>query len=259
MTKEELIRTGQDLVAGAQRIVFVTGAGISTAAGIPDFRGPNGLWTKNPKAERLAHIDHYLNDPEVRELAWQARLSSAAWEARPTAAHRAITAVHERRQMLALVTQNVDGLHQAAGTPADGVIEVHGTMHWSICWTCGDRLAMSETLRRVVAGEPDPDCLVCRAAGRNGILKSDTISFGQNLVPEVIDRAFRVAADCDLLIAVGSTLQVYPVAGVVPEARRHGASVIIVNGAETGMDTVANLVIRDDIQAVLPHLLSVEG
>ena len=253
------IEQGQDLVAAAQRIVFVTGAGISTAAGIPDFRGPNGLWTKNPKAEKLAHIDHYVNDPEVRELAWQARLSSAAWEARPTVAHRCITAVHERGQMRALVTQNVDGLHQAAGTPDDRVIEVHGTMHWSICWTCNDRLPMADTLKRVVAGEVDPDCLVCRAAGRRGILKSDTISFGQQLVPEVIERAFTAAAGCDLLIAVGSTLQVYPVAGVVPEAKEHGAKVIIVNGGATGMDSIADVIIQADIQETLPRLLSVAG
>lgn len=259
MSASVAIEQGQDLVAAARRIVFVTGAGISTAAGIPDFRGPNGLWTKNPKAEKLAHIDHYLNDPEVRELAWQARLSSAAWEARPTDAHRAITEVHARGQAVGLVTQNVDGLHQAAGTPAADVIEVHGTMHWSICWTCGHRLPMAETLKRVVAGEADPDCLECRAAGRHGILKSDTISFGQQLVPEVIDRAFRAAASCDLLIAVGSTLQVYPVAGVVPEAVRHGARVIIVNGAVTGMDSLASVILRDDIQAVLPQLLAVSG
>ncbi len=259
MTTNNNIEQGQDLVAAAQRIVFVTGAGISTAAGIPDFRGPNGLWTKNPKAEKLAHIDYYVNDPEVRELAWQARLSSAAWEARPTVAHRAITAVHERGQMFALVTQNVDGLHQAAGTPDDRVIEVHGTMHWSICWTCNHRLPMSETLQRVVVGETDPDCLICREAGRSGILKSDTISFGQQLVPEVIERAFRAAASCDLLIAVGSTLQVYPAAKVVPEAKEHGARVIIVNGGATGMDSIADVIIRDDIQDALPQLLAVAG
>lgn len=252
----EAIERVQDWVAAADRVVVMTGAGISTDSGIPDFRGPKGVWTTNPKAEKMATLQHYLGDPEVRRLAWQNRLRSAAWEARPNAGHAAVVALQDRGQLHAVVTQNVDGLHQLAGVRAESVIEVHGTMRWTICWTCGDRLPMEVTLQRVVAGEEDPDCLVCREAGREGILKSDTISFGQSLVPEVIDRAFAVARECDLLIAVGSTLQVYPVAGVVPEARNHGARIVILNAQETGMDHVAHEVLRGSISELLPVVLS---
>jgi NAD-dependent deacetylase len=243
----------QDWVAAADRIVVLTGAGISTDSGIPDFRGPQGLWTKNPKAEKMATLQHYLADPEVRRLAWQNRLGSAAWEARPNRGHTSIVALQQRGQLAAVVTQNVDGLHQLAGVRPDLVVEVHGTMHWTICWSCGDRRPMAETLMRVRAGEEDPPCRLC-----NGILKSDTISFGQNLVPEVIDRAFQVARECDLLLAVGSTLQVYPVAGVVPEAKRAGARIVILNAQETGMDHLADAVLRGGISELLPRLLSVD-
>ncbi len=247
----------QDLVAAADRVVVLTGAGISTDSGIPDFRGPKGVWTQNPKAEKMATLQHYLGDPEVRILAWQSRLRSVAWEARPNAGHASIVALQERGQLHGLITQNVDGLHQLAGVRAEAVIEVHGTMHWTICWTCRDRRPMAETLTRVVSGDPDPGCLVCAAEGRSGILKSDTISFGQNLVPEVIDRAFEVARECDLMLAVGSTLKVYPVAGVVPEAKQAGAKVVIVNAEETGMDHYADVVLRGGISEILPVVLSV--
>lgn len=247
----------QDLVAESDRIVVLTGAGISTDAGIPDFRGPNGLWTKNPKAEKMSNIEYYLNDPEVREVAWQTRLQSVAWEARPTLGHTAIVALRERGQLHAVITQNVDGLHQMAGLDDTDVIEVHGTMHYSRCWHCQDRLPMAETLVRVRNGETDPECLRCRANGRRGILKSDTISFGQSLIPEVIDRAFQVARECDLLVAVGSTLAVYPVAGVVPEAKRHGARVVIVNQGRTEMDALADERIEAGISVTLPLIFSV--
>ena len=258
MTSErDVIARLQDLVAAADRIVVLTGAGISTDAGIPDFRGPNGLWTRNPKAERMANINHYLADPEVRELAWQSRLESAAWEARPTPGHTAIAALQARGQLHAVITQNVDGLHQMSGVDDDRIIEVHGTMHYSRCWECGERLPMAETLVRVRAGETDPECLSCRQVGRRGILKSDTISFGQSLVPEVIDRAFRVARECDLLIAVGTTLAVYPVAGVVPEAKRSGAKIVIVNQGKTEMDDQADVLLNAGISETLPVIFSI--
>ena len=244
-----------DLVARSNRIVVLTGAGISTDSGIPDFRGPQGVWTKDPKAEKMATLQAYLGDPEVRERAWQTRLRSSTWEARPNPGHFSIVALQERGQLHGLITQNVDGLHQRAGVRDDLVIEVHGTMHWTRCWTCQERLPMADALRRVAAGETDPDCLACRQSGRHGILKSDTISFGQSLVPEVIDRAFEAARTCDLLIAVGSTLQVYPVAGVVPEARRAGATVVIVNAQETGMDDQAHVILRGSIGEILPRAL----
>jgi NAD-dependent deacetylase len=249
------IALAQDLLADADRVAVLTGAGISTDSGIPDFRGPQGLWTRNPKAERLASLDHYLNDPEVRQLAWRTRLDSAAWEARPNAGHLALLALQQRGQLHGLITQNVDGLHQRAGIDPARVVEVHGTMHRSMCWTCGDRRDMADTLQRVVAGEVDPDCLVCRVEGRHGILKSDTISFGQALEPAVIERAFEIVRTSDVLLAVGSTLQVYPVAGVVPEAARHGSRIIILNAEPTQMDHYATVVLRGGISQVLPAIL----
>jgi len=237
-------------LAAAERVVVLTGAGISTASGIPDFRGPNGVWTRNPAAEKASTLQHYLADAEVRRAAWQSRLHSPAWTAEPNAGHRAIVELERRGRLLAVVTQNIDELHQRAGTSPERVIEVHGTMRWTRCWSCGDRRPMREALERVLAGEDDPPCLVC-----GGIQKSDTISFGQPLVPEVIDRAMAAAASCDVLLAVGSTLSVYPAANCVPIARRAGASVAIVNGSETEMDHVAHVVLRGDISEVLTELV----
>jgi NAD-dependent deacetylase len=243
------IDIARDWVTSAERIVVLTGAGISTDSGIPDFRGPKGLWTTNPKAEKMSSLQHYLADPEVRQLAWQSRLDSPAWSARPNSGHAAVAGLERTGHLHAVITQNVDGLHQIAGNSPERVIEVHGTMRWAICWACAKRWPMPEILDRVRAGELDPDCEVC-----GGIIKSDTISFGQNLVPEVIDRAFRVSAECDLMLAIGSTLQVFPVAGCVPAATKAGARVVIVNGDPTGMDDVADLVLRGSIGEILPAI-----
>lgn len=243
-------------ITDATQITVLTGAGISTDSGIPDFRGPNGVWTKNPGAEKMATIEHYLADPDVRRNAWQVRISSPAWDAVPNSGHRSIVELERRGQLQAVVTQNIDGLHQMAGNDPDHVIEVHGTIWYSRCWTCRDRRPMAETLDRVRAGEADPPCLVCRVAGRDGILKSDTISFGQSLVPEVIDRAMRVSQACDLLLAVGSTLGVYPAANCVPRAKSAGARVVIVNGGPTEMDAIADAVLQGSIGDILPALIA---
>jgi NAD-dependent deacetylase len=235
----------------AHRVVVLTGAGISTDSGIPDFRGPNGVWTKNPEAEKAATIQHYLADPDVRVRAWQTRLSSPAWQAQPNAGHRALVELERRGKLLAIVTQNVDELHQRAGSSPQHVVEVHGTMFRTKCWSCEDERPMEETLERVRAGEDDPSCLVC-----GGILKSATISFGQALVPEVIERALGVAEEADLVLAVGSSLQVYPVANIVPRARFCGARVVIVNAEPTAFDHVADAVLRGSISEILPAITS---
>jgi NAD-dependent deacetylase len=239
----------------ASRITVLTGAGISTDSGIPDFRGPNGLWTKNPQAEKAATLQHYLESAEVRRFAWQNRLNSAAWTAEPNAGHRQLVEIERRGQLVKLVTQNIDELHQRAGHARENVLEVHGTMHWSICWNCGDRQPMLETLQRVRSGEDDPDCLICRSRGKHGVLKSATISFGQALVPEVIDAALQAAQDADVLLAVGTSLQVYPVANMVPRARSVGAKVIIVNGEPTKLDHYADVVLVGSISEILPDLI----
>lgn len=233
----------------AQRIVVMTGAGISTDSGIPDFRGPKGVWTLNPKAERMSDIRYYVADPEVRRLSWQSRLAHPAWTANPNPGHLALAELERRGRLHALITQNIDGLHQRAGVPDERVIEVHGTLHRVICLSCGWRGPMQQTLDRVRAGEEDPQCLEC-----NGLLKSDTISFGQQLIPAVIERAMTVAGEGDLFIAIGTTLQVYPVAAAVPRALDAGARLVIVNAEATQFDDVADAVVRLPIGEVLPGL-----
>jgi NAD-dependent deacetylase len=230
----------------AARIVALTGAGISTESGIPDFRGPQGVWTTNPKAERLSNIHYYMSDPDVRKLAWQHRLVHPAWQAVPNAGHDALAALERAGKLHALITQNIDGLHQRAGNTSGKVIEVHGTVHEYMCMGCGDRGPMQAVLNRVRAGEEDPPCKDC-----GGILKSATISFGQSLVSEVIERAMQAAAEADLLLAIGSTLQVYPVASVVPCAKAAGARVVIVNAEPTRFDDIADIVIQRGIGDVL--------
>jgi NAD-dependent deacetylase len=245
-----LIEEARSWVDKSRRVVVLTGAGISTDSGIPDFRGPQGLWTRNPLAEKMSNIHYYLADREVRKLSWQNRMASPAWTAKPNAGHLALVHLEQRKKLHALITQNIDELHQQAGNSPDKVIEVHGSMRRFMCWGCGMRGPMQLVLERVRAGEEDPACRDC-----GGILKSDTISFGQQLVPEVIDRAMQAAGEADVLVAVGSTLQVYPVAGAVDIARSAGAKVIIVNAQPTAYDEVADAVLPGSISEILPAVL----
>ncbi|MES4791977.1 MAG: NAD-dependent deacetylase [Chloroflexota bacterium] len=235
----------------AERVVVLTGAGISTDSGIPDFRGPDGIWTKNPEAEKTATLSAYLSDPEVRRRAWRSRLESPAWRAEPNAGHLAIVTLERRGKLHTLVTQNVDGLHHKAGSDPARIVEIHGTMREVVCLSCGDRRPMEHALERLRAGEDDPACLLC-----GGILKSATISFGQNLVPGDLVRAERAAAACDLFLAVGTSLTVYPVAGLVPLAKRSGARVVIVNAEPTPYDEIADVVLRGRISEVLPAVVA---
>jgi len=241
-------------VRQARRIVVLTGAGISTDSGIPDFRGPQGVWTKNPVAEKMSNIHYYLADPEVRKASWQNRLSSPAWRAKPNPGHLALVELERQRKLHALITQNIDELHQLAGNSAELVIEVHGSMRRFMCWGCGMRGAMERVLDRVRAGEEDPKCRDC-----GGILKSDTISFGQQLVPEVIDRAMRVAAEADLFFALGTSLQVYPIAGAFDLARSAGAKTVIMNAQPTPFDSEADAVLPGSISELLPMLIVNSG
>ena len=236
-------------VHASTRIVALTGAGISTESGIPDFRGPQGVWTKNPKAERLSDIRYYMSDPEVRRLAWQSRLEHPAWHAAPNAGHRALVELERRGTLRAVVTQNIDGLHQLAGHAPETVIEVHGTMRDVRCMACEWRGPMGPVLDRVRAGEDDPPCERC-----GGILKSATISFGQSLEPDVIARAMRAAERADLLIAIGTSLQVYPVAGAVPLAKSSGARAVIINAEPTPFDEIVDAVLREPVGEILPRI-----
>ncbi len=252
------VEAARRLVAASTRLVVLTGAGISTDSGIPDFRGPNGIWTKNPEAEKMATLQTYLADGDVRRRTWRHRLESPTWEARPNAGHRALVALEQRGVLHTLVTQNIDGLHQAAGSDPERVVEIHGTMREVLCMSCGARSPMPAVLERVRAGEDDPACTVT-VDGETcaGILKSATISFGQNLVVEDLVRAEQAARACDLLLAVGSTLSVYPAAGLVPAAHLSGAPVVIVNAEPTDYDAIAEVVVRGPISEVLPALVGV--
>jgi len=235
----------------AGRVTVLTGAGISTDSGIPDFRGPNGVWTRNPEAAKLVTLDAYVADPAVRQKAWRTRRDHPAWTAEPNAGHRALVELERTGRLHAIVTQNIDGLHQKAGSDAGRVIEVHGTISEVVCLDCADRNPMTHALDRVDAGEPDPACQRC-----GGILKSATVSFGQSLDGATIRRAFAAAAACDLFLAVGTSLQVYPVAGMVEIAGQAGAKTVIVNASPTPYDEYVDAVIREPIGDVLPALVA---
>jgi NAD-dependent deacetylase len=250
VTDADDIEQVRQWVAQATAVTVLTGAGISTDSGIPDFRGPQGVWTKDPTAEKTATLQHYLAEPEVRKRAWRNRLDSPAWSARPNDGHRALVALERQGKLHTLVTQNIDELHQQAGSDPAKVVEIHGTMRQVVCWSCGERAPMEAALERVRAGEDDPACRTC-----GGILKSATISFGQNLVPEDLERAERAAQACDLFLAVGSSLAVYPAASLVPIAKQAGARVVIVNGEATPYDAMADAALHGPISEVLPAIV----
>lgn len=246
----DAVDRARDLVQRSERIVVLTGAGISTDSGIADYRGPNGLWTKNPKAEQMSNIRSYLDDPEVRRLSWEHRLDSPIWEAQPNPGHLALVELELQGRLDTLVTQNVDGLHLLAGHDPERVVEIHGNARTVLCWDCGDSAPMERALERVRAGEADPPCKAC-----GGILKSATISFGQQLVADDLIKAERAAQRADLLLAIGSTLGVYPAAGLVPTALQSGAALVIVNADPTPYDAHADVVLYASISEVLPEIV----
>jgi len=247
---ERAVATARGWIDAARRIVVLTGAGISTDSGIPDFRGPQGLWTRNPEAEKMATLQHYVADPEVRRRAWRTRVESPMHDREPNDGHRALVTLERRGILDTLVTQNVDGLHLKAGSSPERVVEIHGTAREVVCLSCGERAAMERALARVRAGEVDPPCRSC-----GGILKSATISFGQGLVQADLERAGAAARRCDLMLAVGTKLSVYPIAGIVPGAKEAGARVVILNAEPTEMDSLADIILRGSISALLPRLM----
>lgn len=241
--------SARERIGAARKVGILTGAGISTDSGIPDFRGPQGVWTTSPSSARLFDYDTYMSDPDVRRQVWQLRRDNPAWDATPNAAHRALAMMDRAGRLSGLVTQNIDGLHQAAGMPAERVIEIHGTLHWVVCMACGLRTPTLEVLPRLAA-EPDPACLEC-----GGIQKVDTISFGQSLKTDVLEAAAMAAAECEVFLAIGTTLTVNPAAGLCDVALDHGAELIIVNAEPTPYDDQATAVVRDPITQALPALL----
>jgi len=244
-------RSDLDAVASwlrdSERLLVFTGAGISTESGIPDFRGPDGIWkTRDPLRYT---IQSYLADAEVRRESWQLRLSSPVDAAQPNDGHRAVVALEATGRVSAVVTQNIDGLHQAAGSR--NVVELHGTTREAGCLSRAMRLPMDVVLDRVREGDEDPHCEVC-----GGLLKAATISFGQALVEADVDRAMAYASACDVCLAVGSTLSVWPAAGVPLHAVRSGARLVIVNDGDTDLDEVASARIQGRAGVVLPALVA---
>ena len=236
--------------AGVRTVAVLTGAGISTDSGIPDFRGPSGIWTRDPAAEKMSTYQVYVSDPAVRQRSWQARLSHPAWTADPNAAHLALARLAVSPIDTTVITQNIDGLHQRAGTPADRVLELHGTMYAVVCVSCEARTSMSDALARVRAGEGDPQCADC-----GGILKSATVMFGQALDARVLTRAAAAAGSADLFLAVGSTLTVEPAASLCAVAAEAGARLVIVNRDPTPYDRLAAAVISHPIGEVVPKIV----
>ncbi|WP_050514437.1 Sir2 family NAD-dependent protein deacetylase [Streptomyces rimosus] len=232
-------------------VAILSGAGISTDSGIPDYRGPNGLWRRDPEAEKLVTYEYYMNDPEIRRRSWRMRQDSPALQARPNAAHEAVARLERFGVPVRVITQNVDGLHQLAGVPDRKVLELHGTARTVVCTRCHARAPMSEALERVAAGDPDPACTGC-----GGILKSATVMFGERLDPEVLGTAMGVAKAADVFIAVGTSLQVQPAASLAGLAAEHGARLIIVNAEPTPYDELAAETIRTPIGTALPDLLA---
>jgi NAD-dependent deacetylase len=247
---DDLERAG-GWVREAAAVTVMTGAGISTDSGIPDFRGPQGLWTKDPAAQALFTIDRYVADPEIRRRAWQERLHHPAWTAEPGPGHRALVELEGTDRLVAIATQNIDGLHQAAGSDPSRVLELHGTLHSAMCLSCDARTPMLVILDRVRAGEDDPACERC-----GGILKSATVSFGQSLDPRVLQASADAAASCEVFVAVGTSLQVMPAAGLCDVARQAGARLVIVNADPTPYDARAHAVVRTRIADALPRLVT---
>jgi NAD-dependent protein deacetylase/lipoamidase len=235
---------------GVRTVAVLTGAGISTDSGIPDFRGPQGVWTRNPAAEKMSTFQAYVADPEVRRRSWQARRAHPVWRAEPNAAHLALTDLAASTVETWVITQNIDGLHQKAGLPADRVVELHGTLFGAVCVGCGDRTAMDDVLARVAAGDDDPACKRC-----GGILKSATVMFGEMLDHAVFERAVRITGGCDLFIAVGSTLIVEPAASLCGIAVDVGAGLVVINRDPTPYDRLARAVIRAPISTALPRVV----
>ncbi|MFF2100399.1 NAD-dependent deacetylase [Streptomyces sp. NPDC058202] len=235
-------------------VAVLSGAGISTDSGIPDYRGPNGLWRQDPEAEKLVTYEYYMGDPEIRRRAWRMRRDSGALGAEPNGAHRAVAELERSGVPVRVITQNVDGLHQLAGVPARKVLELHGTARAVVCTACHERTPMEDALARVDAGEDDPGCLAC-----GGILKPATVLFGERLDPVVLGQAAAIAKACQVFIAVGSSLQVHPAAGLAGVAADHGARLVVVNAEATPYDEIADEVVREPIGSALPALLGALG
>jgi NAD-dependent deacetylase len=240
----------KSLLAQASRIVVFTGAGISTESGIPDFRSPGGIWTKYKPIE----FSDFLASEEMRRESWRRKFATDAVmsQAEPNAGHRAVARLVERGKASAVITQNVDGLHQKSGVPDARVIELHGNSTYAACLDCGERHSLDEIREIFADNECLPDCKAC-----GGIVKTATISFGQSMPELAMARAQDETLAADLFLVLGSSLVVYPAAAFPLIARKNGASLVIVNREPTDQDDVADLVLHTDIGPTLAAAVGV--
>jgi len=237
------------LVASAGRVVVFSGAGISTESGIPDFRSPGGVWTREDPSQFT--FDKFLNDPAVRRRSWERFQERASQTVEPNAAHRAIADLHSLGKLDCVITQNVDGLHQEAGVPEHLVLELHGNSRRVACLTCSRPYGREEILGRLASGDESPTCVAC-----DGLLKTTTISFGQAMPVETTAEAEQRSRDCDLMLVVGSTLLVYPAALMPEYALRSGARLVTVNLMETPLDHRCHVRIWAKAGDVLPAVVA---
>ena len=248
LTVQDLLQDAAELIQEARKIVVLTGAGISTESGIPDFRSPGSIWLENPP---VSYPD-FIYKPEARRRYWKTRrsLSNQVRAARPNAAHHALAELEQRQKLLGIITQNFDGLHQDAGSDPARVVELHGTSREAACTLCDTRSSMEELQRRIDEGEIDPQCSLC-----GGYLKSATILFGQQIPANVLARAKELAGDCDLFLVVGSSLRVSPAANLPHLALKRNVPLLIVNLIPTPLDDDADVVIHEKAGTVLPRLI----
>lgn len=241
------IEQGRQWIEEARSIVAFTGAGISTESGIPDFRSPNGVWARN----RTIYFDEFVQNEQDRVEYWRQKVEG--WpdmrDAQPNAGHLAFVDLARRGKLKAMITQNIDGLHQRSGLDPALILELHGTTVEAACLQCADRIPMDEAVARVQGGELAPRCGRC-----GGLLKPATVSFGQSMPRDVLRKAEEAAVSCDVFLAVGSSLVVHPAAGLPVLAKRAGAKLVILNRTETPLDELADLVVNDEIGKVLPEM-----
>ena len=243
------LQDAAELMKQAQRIVALTGAGISTESGIPDFRSPGSIWQQQPTVS----YQDFIIKPEARQQYWQTRrnLSAQVLTARPNAAHLALADLERKKRLLGIVTQNFDGLHQDAGNNPKHIVELHGTSRAAACTHCGQRSSIQELQQRIDAGEIDPLCPNC-----GGFLKAATILFGQRVPEAELSRARELALTCDLFLVVGSSLKVTPAATLPRLALKNDVPLIIVNLQPTPLDDYADVVIHEKAGDVLPPLVT---
>lgn len=247
-----LVAAATKRIDAATRLVVLTGAGISTDSGIADYRGPNGVWTKDPAAEKAAHISTFVADADHRKRRWQRLVDGVSTTQRqPNGGHRALASPRVLERLDLLITQNVDGLHKDAGSDPSRLVEIHGTIRQYKCLSCGERGPIEEVIERIRGGDDDPHC----ACG--GLLKSATVSFGESLDRDDLARSHQAAVDADVVVCVGTTLTVNPIAQVAPVAVANGADLIIVNGEPTAFDDIADVVLAGSISEVLPVICGV--